>query len=227
MGLQILLNLDHRGAVGADPKAGDGCGMLVQIPHRFFAEECAKLGFALPDAGGYAVGHLFLPRDADGRKLCEAHRREGRGRRGPDVPGLARRSGRQLRPRRKREADGTGAARRSSSRRGNGIADRMTSSAGCSSCARSSPTRSTTMKDQRTKAVLSRVAVLPHHRLQGHAAGRPARRVLPGPHRPAVRNRRSRSSTSGSRPTPSRPGRSRIPTGWSPTTARSTRCAAT
>jgi len=38
MGLQILLNLDHRGAVGADPKAGDGCGMLVQIPHRFLSE---------------------------------------------------------------------------------------------------------------------------------------------------------------------------------------------
>ena len=37
MGLQILLNLDHRGAVGADPKAGDGCGMLLQIPHRFFS----------------------------------------------------------------------------------------------------------------------------------------------------------------------------------------------
>src|SRR6478609_5625528 len=50
MGLQILLNLDHRGAVGADPKAGDGCGMLVQIPHRFFQEECSALGIALPDA---------------------------------------------------------------------------------------------------------------------------------------------------------------------------------
>ena len=41
-GLQILLNLDHRGAVGADPKLGDGCGILVQISHGFFAEECAK-----------------------------------------------------------------------------------------------------------------------------------------------------------------------------------------
>ena len=72
MGLQILLNLDHRGAVGADPKAGDGCGMLVQIPHAFLSEECAKLGFALPAAGDYAVGHVFLPRDAEGRKICEA-----------------------------------------------------------------------------------------------------------------------------------------------------------
>ncbi|MFM8606538.1 MAG: glutamate synthase large subunit [Hyphomicrobiales bacterium] len=71
MGLQILLNLDHRGAVGADPKAGDGCGMLVQIPHKFLSEECAKLGFSLPEPGHYAAGHVFLPRDPEGRKLCE------------------------------------------------------------------------------------------------------------------------------------------------------------
>jgi glutamate synthase (NADPH/NADH) large chain len=71
MGLQILLNLDHRGAVGADPKAGDGCGMLVQIPHRFLSEETAKLGFTLPAPGEYAVGHVFLPRDPEGRKMCE------------------------------------------------------------------------------------------------------------------------------------------------------------
>ena len=72
MGLQILLNLDHRGAVGADPKAGDGCGMLIQIPHTFLSEECAKLGFTLPAPEHYAVGHVFLPRDPEGRKLCEA-----------------------------------------------------------------------------------------------------------------------------------------------------------
>ena len=71
MGLQILLNLDHRGAVGADPKAGDGCGMLIQIPHEFLSEECTALGFTLPKPGDYAVGHVFLPRDAAGRKLCE------------------------------------------------------------------------------------------------------------------------------------------------------------
>ncbi len=71
MGLQILLNLDHRGAVGADPKAGDGCGMLMQIPHRFFAEEAARLGFSLPEPGLYAAGALFLPRDPAGRKIAE------------------------------------------------------------------------------------------------------------------------------------------------------------
>ncbi|GEO13387.1 glutamate synthase large subunit [Microvirga aerophila] len=70
-GLQILLNLDHRGAVGADPKSGDGCGILVQIPHMFFAAECAKLGIWLPEAGAYGVGHLFMPRDPEGFKLVE------------------------------------------------------------------------------------------------------------------------------------------------------------
>ena len=71
-GLSILANLDHRGAVGADPKAGDGCGMLIQIPHRFFAEECAKLGFTLPAPGHYAVGQYFLPRDEDARARAVA-----------------------------------------------------------------------------------------------------------------------------------------------------------
>src|SRR5690606_37577765 len=65
-GLAILKNLDHRGAVGADPKAGDGCGMLVQVPDRFLREECAKLGITLPPVGEYAVGHLFMPRDPEG-----------------------------------------------------------------------------------------------------------------------------------------------------------------
>ena len=71
-GLQILHNLDHRGAVGADPKLGDGCGILVQIPHRFFSEECAKLGITLPEPGHYAIGHFFMPRDPDIRALCES-----------------------------------------------------------------------------------------------------------------------------------------------------------
>ncbi len=72
MGLQILLNLDHRGATGADPKAGDGCGMLAQIPHGFFAKKAAKLGIALPAPGEYAIGMLFLPRHEGGRADIEA-----------------------------------------------------------------------------------------------------------------------------------------------------------
>ncbi len=62
--LTILLNLEHRGAVGADPRAGDGAGILVQIPHKFFAKQAAALGFTLPPPGHYAVGVLFMPQDA-------------------------------------------------------------------------------------------------------------------------------------------------------------------
>ncbi|ASP91677.1 glutamate synthase large subunit [Sinorhizobium meliloti] len=62
-GLSMLENLTHRGAVGADPLMGDGAGILVQIPDRFFREEMAKQGVTLPKAGEYAVGYLFMPRD--------------------------------------------------------------------------------------------------------------------------------------------------------------------
>jgi len=70
-GLKILENLEHRGAVGADPKAGDGAGMLVQIPHEFLKEACRKLSFELPAPGRYAVGHVFMPRDERVRTNCE------------------------------------------------------------------------------------------------------------------------------------------------------------
>ncbi len=66
--LTILVNLEHRGAVGADPRAGDGAGILVQIPHKFFAKKASELGFKLPAPGAYAVGTLFLPHEAGWRK---------------------------------------------------------------------------------------------------------------------------------------------------------------
>ncbi|APH73721.1 glutamate synthase large subunit [Aquibium oceanicum] len=62
-GLAMLENLTHRGAVGADPLMGDGAGVLVQIPDRFFREEMEAQGITLPPAGHYAVGHFFMPRD--------------------------------------------------------------------------------------------------------------------------------------------------------------------
>src|ERR1700719_4727467 len=52
--LNILCNLEHRGAVGADPRAGDGAGILVQIPHAFFVKKADRLGFDLPRPGEYA-----------------------------------------------------------------------------------------------------------------------------------------------------------------------------
>src|SRR5215469_15191878 len=60
-GIQVLINLTHRGACGCDPETGDGAGVLIQIPHQFFARECAKLGFTLPAPGEYGVGMTFLP----------------------------------------------------------------------------------------------------------------------------------------------------------------------
>jgi glutamate synthase domain-containing protein 2/glutamate synthase domain-containing protein 1/glutamate synthase domain-containing protein 3 len=66
--LTILLNLEHRGAVGADPRAGDGAGILVQVPHKFLAKKAAALGIILPAPGHYAVGALFMPRDAEWRR---------------------------------------------------------------------------------------------------------------------------------------------------------------
>ena len=71
-GLKILENLTHRGAVGADPLAGDGAGILIQIPDAFLRAEAAALGIALPAEGGYAAGLVFLPKDAVLRAECES-----------------------------------------------------------------------------------------------------------------------------------------------------------
>ena len=70
-GIQVLINLTHRGACGCDPETGDGAGVLIQIPHAFFARECARLGFTLPPAGEYGVGMTFLPVERHPRLLCE------------------------------------------------------------------------------------------------------------------------------------------------------------
>ncbi|MGE5626582.1 MAG: glutamate synthase-related protein [Solirubrobacterales bacterium] len=70
-GLQILKNLKHRGAVGADPDSGDGSGILIQIPHSFFKKEMELSGSSIPEIGEYAVGMLFLPREPNIRLFCE------------------------------------------------------------------------------------------------------------------------------------------------------------
>ncbi|MFM9850985.1 MAG: glutamate synthase large subunit [Hyphomicrobiaceae bacterium] len=69
--LYILENLEHRGAVGADPTSGDGAGILIQIPHEFLKEECAPLKIKLPKPGHYACGHIFMPQDERLRAHCE------------------------------------------------------------------------------------------------------------------------------------------------------------
>src|SRR6267143_1113349 len=67
--INILCNLEHRGAVGADPRAGDGAGILVQIPHAFFLRKASEIGFQFPKPGDYAVGALFMPKETAWRKV--------------------------------------------------------------------------------------------------------------------------------------------------------------
>jgi len=67
--IAILCNLEHRGAVGADPRAGDGAGILVQIPDAFFKRKADELGIHLPPPGHYAVGVAFMPHDPEWRKV--------------------------------------------------------------------------------------------------------------------------------------------------------------
>jgi len=70
-GLKILENIDHRGAVGADPLMGDGAGLLIQIPDAFYRSEMANQGVNLPPPGDYGVGMVFLPKEAAARQACE------------------------------------------------------------------------------------------------------------------------------------------------------------
>jgi len=62
-GIEILRNLDHRGARGVEKETGDGAGILVQLPHGFFLRECSRIGIPLPEPGHYAIGQCFLPKD--------------------------------------------------------------------------------------------------------------------------------------------------------------------
>ncbi|HSA58429.1 MAG TPA: glutamate synthase subunit alpha, partial [bacterium] len=71
-GLDVLMNLRHRGACGCEVNTGDGAGILLQVPHAFLEKETKKAGFALPAAGTYGVGMVFLPRGEKDRKRCEA-----------------------------------------------------------------------------------------------------------------------------------------------------------
>jgi len=71
-GLQVLANLDHRGAVGADPLVGDGAGCLIQIPDRLFRAWAEREGVNLPQPGDYGVAMCFLPQDAESREAAVA-----------------------------------------------------------------------------------------------------------------------------------------------------------
>src|SRR5437763_1436780 len=72
-GLQILVNLDHRGAVGADPLVGDGAGCMIQMPDELLRHWAGERGLELPPPGRYAVAMCFLPMDEQARAVAIRH----------------------------------------------------------------------------------------------------------------------------------------------------------
>jgi len=68
--LTILENMEHRGACGCENNTGDGAGLMIQMPHEFFFDECVKLGVHLPQFSKYAVGMLFFPKDIRLKEEC-------------------------------------------------------------------------------------------------------------------------------------------------------------
>src|SRR5215471_7878791 len=70
-GVEILLNLVHRGACGCDPLTGDGAGILLQLPHEFFLKEGKRLGIRVPQRGEYGAGCVFLPRNPKEQRRCQ------------------------------------------------------------------------------------------------------------------------------------------------------------
>ena len=70
-GIEVLHRLAHRGAVGADPKTGDGAGLLIQMPHDFFKRIAKESKIDLPQPGAYGTGLIFLPQDGQERQFCK------------------------------------------------------------------------------------------------------------------------------------------------------------
>lgn len=68
--LSMLENMEHRGATGFEPNSGDGAGVLIQMPHQFFKEECEKIGIILPGFGKYGVAMTYFPREVKVREAC-------------------------------------------------------------------------------------------------------------------------------------------------------------
>ncbi len=70
-GMEVLVNLTHRGACGCDPETGDGTGMIMQIPDEFFRNQAEEIGFDLPAKDEYGVGMIFLDQDKDKRAAMQ------------------------------------------------------------------------------------------------------------------------------------------------------------
>ena len=186
--ISILCNLEHRGAVGADPRAGDGAGILVQIPHAFFSRKAAEIGFQLPEPGHYAIGALFMPKETAWRKviqsiIAEQIKQEGLLLLGwRDVPSDNASLGETVKP---TEPDHmqvfigrNGTAKIRGRIRAQALHPAQVDLAGDLSAPR-----------PRACRLLSGLDVVPHRDLQGHVPRRPARQVLSRPARGRFRER--------------------------------------
>ncbi len=228
-GLRIVENLTHRGAVGADPKMGDGAGMLVQIPHKFFTRRSGTVGLrparARPVCASATSSCRTTPTQrADMERIVAAdHRRRGSG-----AARLARRAGRQHRTvarardrhHRTLSPPGVHRPRRRRRRRRRIRAQALHRAQGHLGA----HLRRLCRPQER---FLHRLDVVPDAGLQGHVPRLPARQPIIATCTSPISSRPWRSSTSASRPTPFRPGGWRIPIASSATTARSTPSAAT
>ena len=212
--LTALVNLEHRGASGAEVDSGDGAGILVQVPDEFLR---GVVDFPLPPAGHYAVGNVFLPGATARRRRSRASRRSPPKRASSCSAGgcCPRRSVWSVRTAasvmpafRQLYVAAPGAERLRHRARPAGLPAAQARGAG-----------------HRRRPLP--VAVEPDPGLQGDAHDRAARAVLPRPVGPALRQCAGPGALAGSRPTRSRRGRSRTPIASSPTTARSTPCEAT
>ena len=186
--IAILCNLEHRGAVGADPRAGDGAGILVQMPHKFFVRKAEELDIHLPEPGHYAVGYVFMPHDPEWRKVildiyAEKIPQEGLTLLGwREVPHDNSSLGESVKPTEPFHMQvfiGRGAGHQVRGRvrapalhPAQGHLRRRVPQARAAAC-----------------ELLRRVAVVPHDHLQGHVPRRPARQVLSRPARARLRDR--------------------------------------
>ena len=107
-GLEILLNLEHRGACGCEKNTGDGAGILMQVPHRFLVDAARASASSFQRPGQYGVGMVFLPHDPGSRAACEHLFEKVVRDEGQTLPRLARGPHRQQHARPDRQAIAAG-----------------------------------------------------------------------------------------------------------------------
>ena len=224
--LSILKNLTHRGATGADPLQGDGAGILIQLPDAFLRRACGRQGLTLPAVGQYGVGMVFLPKEPASRMACEQEIERAVAGEGQillgwrDVPtdnsGLSERT-KEVEPIIRQVFIARGANDMDQDALERKLYIIRKKSGHAIQALKLRHGKEFYVPSMSTRTLVYKGMLLAHQ--VGEYLPRPARRV--------AWCRHWRWCTSASRPTPSRPGISRIRSAWSATTARSTRCAAT